>query len=97
MEQRVDNDRRSDAQREVESRPGRDVPGETANKAPLRGAVRRRRAAIAAGALAAIVLLIALLLWWLNAPTTNPPTTPSSMLARFRSAPRSRARSSTFR
>src|SRR5579885_41838 len=67
MEQRVDNDRRSDAQREVESRPGRDVPGETANKAPLRGAVRRRRAAIAAGALAAIVLLIALLLWWLNA------------------------------
>jgi membrane fusion protein (multidrug efflux system) len=67
MEQRVDNDRRSDAKRELESRLDRDIPGETAEKAPLRNTIRRRRTLIAASVLGALVLLVALLLWWLQA------------------------------
>ena len=64
MDQRVDNDRRTD------SAPGRDVTsasGATRRKRSLLATLRERRGVAAVVIIGAIVLVVAIALWWLHA------------------------------
>jgi len=68
MDQRVDNERRSDSERPPEAPLGGDAKpatGEAANS--WRDTFRKRRSLFTALTIGAVVLLVALVLWWLHA------------------------------
>jgi membrane fusion protein, multidrug efflux system len=70
MDQRVDNERRSDSERSPGTPPGGDTrlgSGEAAKKETPRETLRKRRGLFTALAIGAVVLLAVLILWWLNA------------------------------
>jgi membrane fusion protein, multidrug efflux system len=70
MDQRVDNERRSDSERGPGTPPGGDPrlgSGEAAKTETRRDTFRKRRGLFTMLALGAVVLLGALILWWLDA------------------------------
>jgi membrane fusion protein (multidrug efflux system) len=69
MDQRVDNERRSDSERRLESPPHAATSSfdEAPKKSPWRNNLGKRRGLVAAIAASAAILLLLLVAWWLHA------------------------------